>query len=252
MKIRARDILEKRAEKTTYECAQGGCEECREKIQKAHSPSTSSEEKREKGYRHKAPAKHGSRRVVARPPMLRARDIIDKRRAMDDPTLQPCPHCRGEGCKSCGGKGTIPKKSRRVVARPPMPAGMPQGPAEMDAPGMDGSMPPDDMQMEEEMPQEPEEEQQDIPSMVENISQNFLSDDKMNEIQDAVMALMGAVAPDMATDIAKQFGKFMEAAALLKADLKALTIMGTPQNNLKQLQLAPEDQEDDMRSDILT
>jgi len=139
----------------------------------------------------------------------------------------------------------------RKIARP-LPEGM-----ESPAPGDEMAGPGGDPSMGEEMPAEasPEREQpqqEDVPTMVRRISQDYLGDEKIGEIQEAIMNLIGFVTPEISKDVAKDFGKFMEAAAILKANLNALLVMQTPQRGLKQLQLYPEETPAGLRSDILT
>jgi hypothetical protein len=192
-----------------------------------------------------------------------ARDIIQKKLA------GKCEDCGEETegtkkCLDCSPEGTMfkkPKESRqaiaaqlRKIARPPFGGlGMPAEPREMTSPSLEDGGEGGGMGMEEETPQEPgQEEGDDLPTMVSRISNDYLSDEKMGEIQKAIMGLMGHVPPESATDVAENFGKFMEAAFMLKADLQKLTIMGTPQNSLQQISPFPEEQQQGLRTDVLT
>ena len=152
------------------------------------------------------------------------------------------------------GRKNVRLAVEKLAAPMPMPAGPERGSAGMPpprppeappGPGMDDPMAgPGEGQGGAEKP--------DVAEMVKNISRQYLGDEVLAEIQDAVMQLIGHVNPDISKDVAKDFGKFMEAAAILKANLNALLVMSTPQQNLSQLQLFPEEEPQGLKTDILT
>lgn len=138
---------------------------------------------------------------------------------------------------------------------PPMPPGQENAPAGLQGPqnGLDGPPPgPED-------PMAPKDElgaadgNSNLTSMVKGISHKYLSDKQLDEIGQAVMELIAYVPDKMRTDLAKDFGKYMEASAILKATLNSFVLLTTPPRNMEQIFQFPEQQQDDtMQSDIMT
>lgn len=89
----------------------------------------------------------------------------------------------------------------------------------------------------------------ELQTTIQSLQQDFFSDEKMSQLSDSLTSLIPMVGPEHSEKLAKVYAKYMEAAAIMKANLAALAVMVAPQaaqmeqlNNLFKEQEGPGNQ----------
>lgn len=84
----------------------------------------------------------------------------------------------------------------------------------------------------------------ELQTLIQTLQTEFFSDEKMSTLSDHLTALIPMVGPEQSEKLAKVYAKFMEASAILKANLAALGVMVAPQAaQMEQLQQMFQEQE---------
>ena len=76
--------------------------------------------------------------------------------------------------------------------------------------------------------------QKDLLTTVKRLQDTYFTDDKVNDISDSLMAIIPMVGPAHTEKITKVYTKWMEAVALLKANLGSLVVMAQPINQMQE------------------